>query len=126
MCCWRAALYRVPAGWFAGSRAMNLIKALNPAISQYRDRRFHGNQQEFEECLAASTTVYVGNLSFYSTEDQVYEVRALTVWLPHCAVLLAQWSHHDGLSVLAAPRTTRGSDVEWWAAWCSSSRGRVV
>ena len=50
-----------------------LLKQLNPAISQYKDRRFNGTQQAFEECLHNSTTVYVGNLSFYTTEDQIFE-----------------------------------------------------
>lgn len=50
-----------------------LLKSLNPAISQYKDRRFFGTQQEFEECLHTSTTVYVGNLSFFTTEDQIFE-----------------------------------------------------
>lgn len=53
-----------------------LYKQLNPAISQYKDRRFCGTQQEFDECLRTSTTVYVGNLSFYTTEDQIFEVRS--------------------------------------------------
>ncbi|KAG6488018.1 hypothetical protein ZIOFF_056776 [Zingiber officinale] len=43
-------------------------------LSAYRDRRFHGNQEEYERALQASTTVYVGNMSFYSTEEQVYEL----------------------------------------------------
>jgi nuclear cap-binding protein subunit 2 len=51
-----------------------LIKRLHPAVSQYRDRRFTGTQEDFEHCLATSTTVYVGNLSFYTTEDQLYEI----------------------------------------------------
>lgn len=51
-----------------------LLKQLNPAISQYKDRRFCGSQQEFDDCLHTSTTVYVGNLSFYTTEDQIFEV----------------------------------------------------
>lgn len=63
----------------AGSRMALLIKQLNPVISHYRDRRFDGNQEQFEERLRTSTTVYVGNLSFYTTEDQIYEVRALWV-----------------------------------------------
>ncbi len=48
---------------------------LDPVISQYRDRRFDGSQEQFEECLKSSTTLYVGNLSFYTTEEQIYEVR---------------------------------------------------
>ncbi|KAJ8544790.1 hypothetical protein K7X08_017373 [Anisodus acutangulus] len=43
-------------------------------ISAYRDRRFPGTQEEFEEALLKSTTVYVGNMSFYTTEEQVYEL----------------------------------------------------
>ncbi|KAK4360540.1 hypothetical protein RND71_019492 [Anisodus tanguticus] len=43
-------------------------------ISAYRDRRFPGTQEEFEDALLKSTTVYVGNMSFYTTEEQVYEL----------------------------------------------------
>lgn len=63
-----------------------LLKQLNPAISQYKDRRFAGSQQEFEECLRSSTTVYVGNLSFYTTEDQIYEVIILSGSQPRCGL----------------------------------------
>jgi hypothetical protein len=54
---------------------------LNPEISRYRDRRFVGSQAEFEECLQLSTTLYIGNLSFYTTEEQIFEVGAST---RHC------------------------------------------
>ncbi|KAK1320226.1 Nuclear cap-binding protein subunit 2 [Acorus calamus] len=43
-------------------------------LSAYRDRRFPGTQEEFEYALLTSTTVYVGNMSFYTTEEQVYEL----------------------------------------------------
>ncbi|TKY48892.1 Nuclear cap-binding protein subunit 2 [Spatholobus suberectus] len=43
-------------------------------LSAYRDRRFPGTQEDFEHALLASTTVYVGNMSFYTTEEQVYEL----------------------------------------------------
>ena len=33
-----------------------------------------GSQAEFEECLQLSTTLYIGNLSFYTTEEQIFEV----------------------------------------------------
>ncbi|MCD7470468.1 Nuclear cap-binding protein subunit 2, partial [Datura stramonium] len=39
-------------------------------ISAYRDRRFPGTQEEFEDALLRSVTVYVGNMSFYTTEEQ--------------------------------------------------------
>jgi nuclear cap-binding protein subunit 2 len=35
-------------------------------LSAYRDRRFHGTQEEYEEALQALTTVYIGNMSFYT------------------------------------------------------------
>ncbi|CAN0896740.1 Nuclear cap-binding protein subunit 2 [Linum grandiflorum] len=43
-------------------------------LSAYRDRRFSGSQEEFEYALQTSTTVYIGNMSFYTTEEQVYEL----------------------------------------------------
>lgn len=52
----------------------DLLKRLHPPQAQYRDRRFNGTQEEFEEVLRQSTTVYVGNLSFFTTEEQIYEV----------------------------------------------------
>lgn len=53
-----------------------VAQLLDPVISQYRDRRFEGNQEQFEQALRTSTTVYVGNLSFFTTEEQIYEVNA--------------------------------------------------
>uniref|UniRef100_K3YYA2 Nuclear cap-binding protein subunit 2 n=1 Tax=Setaria italica TaxID=4555 RepID=K3YYA2_SETIT len=43
-------------------------------LSAYRDRRFNGTQEEYEAALQASTTVYIGNMSFYTTEEQAYEL----------------------------------------------------
>ena len=42
--------------------------------SSYRDLRFEGTMEEQEELLAQSSTLYVGNLSFYTTEEQIYEL----------------------------------------------------
>ncbi|KAJ6420462.1 hypothetical protein OIU84_027907 [Salix udensis] len=47
-------------------------------LSAYRDRSFPGNQEEFEQALHTSTTVYIGNMSFYTTEEQVYELFSRT------------------------------------------------
>ncbi|KAM3204352.1 putative protein isoform X2 [Capsicum annuum] len=43
-------------------------------LSAYRDRRFPGTQEEFEDALLRSIAVYMGNMSFYTTEEQVYEL----------------------------------------------------
>ncbi|KAK8943876.1 Nuclear cap-binding protein subunit 2 [Platanthera guangdongensis] len=43
-------------------------------LSAYRDRRFHGTQEEYDLTLQTSTTLYLGNLSFYTTEEQIYEL----------------------------------------------------
>ncbi|KAH7296301.1 hypothetical protein KP509_26G018400 [Ceratopteris richardii] len=53
---------------------MARLFAGSEVLSPYRDRRFPGTQDEFEEALQASTTVYVGNLSFYTTEEQIYDL----------------------------------------------------
>lgn len=35
---------------------------------------FQGSRAEQERLLRYSTTIYVGNLSFYTTEEQIYEL----------------------------------------------------
>ena len=35
---------------------------------------FQGSRQQQEERLKRSTTLYVGNLSFYTTEEQIWEL----------------------------------------------------
>lgn len=44
------------------------------ALSTYRDHKFKGNETEQERLLSQSTTLYVGNLSFYTTEEQIHEL----------------------------------------------------
>ncbi|KAH6566153.1 hypothetical protein BASA60_009608 [Batrachochytrium salamandrivorans] len=44
------------------------------APSTYRDRRYQGGLTKLEEDLRVSTTLYVGNLSFFTTEEQIYEL----------------------------------------------------
>uniref|UniRef100_A0A061QUV6 Nuclear cap-binding protein subunit 2 n=1 Tax=Tetraselmis sp. GSL018 TaxID=582737 RepID=A0A061QUV6_9CHLO len=51
-----------------------LLKKMDAKISEYKDKKFEGSQEEFDECLRTSTTVYVGNLSFFTTEEQLYEI----------------------------------------------------
>ncbi|KAM0752951.1 RNA-binding domain-containing protein [Meredithblackwellia eburnea MCA 4105] len=42
--------------------------------SSYRDSRSSLSQQQQLDNLSKSSTVYVGNLSFYTTEEQIYEL----------------------------------------------------
>ena len=42
--------------------------------SNYKDSRADGNRQAQYDALSKSTTLYVGNLSFYTTEEQIYEL----------------------------------------------------
>lgn len=51
-----------------------LLQHLAPTAPEYLDSRFDGSQQEFNRRLQMSTAVYVGNLSFYTTEEQLYEL----------------------------------------------------
>ena len=53
-----------------------LYKKLREA-SKYKDRQFlkgGGTEDELKKLIAVSTTLYVGNLSFYTTEEQLYEL----------------------------------------------------
>ncbi|TFK15428.1 presenilin-1 [Platysternon megacephalum] len=43
-------------------------------ISQYRDQHFRGSRYLQEKALKFSCTLYVGNLSFYTTEEQIQEL----------------------------------------------------
>lgn len=55
-----------------------LLKALRSdsyvELSEYRDQHFRGDNEEQEKLLKKSCTLYVGNLSFYTTEEQIYEL----------------------------------------------------
>ncbi|XP_053130267.1 nuclear cap-binding protein subunit 2 [Hemicordylus capensis] len=43
-------------------------------ISHYRDQHFKGSRYLQEKALKNSCTLYVGNLSFYTTEEQIHEL----------------------------------------------------
>ena len=45
--------------------------------SLYTDSRFSGGHREWQDALKSSTTLYVGNLSFYSTEEQLHALFGL-------------------------------------------------
>jgi hypothetical protein len=47
-------------------------------------------QEEFDELLRTSSTVYVGNLTFYTTEEQIYEVGEAAT-----PALRSFWSHNN-------------------------------
>ncbi|XP_064122388.1 nuclear cap-binding protein subunit 2B-like [Macrobrachium nipponense] len=51
---------------------MNVTQSIE--LSNYRDQHFKGSRAEQDRCLRNSTTLYVGNLSFYTTEEQLYEL----------------------------------------------------
>ncbi|XP_050023673.1 nuclear cap-binding protein subunit 2 [Dermacentor andersoni] len=43
-------------------------------LSSYRDQHFKGSRAEQERLLRMSSTLYIGNMSFYTTEEQIYEL----------------------------------------------------
>lgn len=43
----------------------------------YYDRKNYESLQDYKAAIAVSSTVYVGNLSFYSTQDSIRELFAL-------------------------------------------------
>ena len=44
------------------------------SLSQYRDQHFKGSRHDQEIALLKSTTMYVGNLSYYTSEEQIHEL----------------------------------------------------
>lgn len=43
-------------------------------MTVYKDRQFRGKADDREKLLAQSTTVYIGNLAFHTTEEQMYDL----------------------------------------------------
>jgi len=43
-------------------------------LSSYRDQHFKGSRGDQERLLRNTTTLYIGNMSFYTTEEQLYEL----------------------------------------------------
>ncbi|KAK6194486.1 hypothetical protein SNE40_000112 [Patella caerulea] len=59
------------------SKSLNLrSKGQTPSvqISTYRDQHFKGSRTDQDHLLLLSTTLYVGNLSFYTTEEQIFDL----------------------------------------------------
>lgn len=44
------------------------------ALSSYRDQKYKGAIADLERQLGQSSTLYIGNLSFYTTEEQIHEL----------------------------------------------------
>ena len=53
---------------------MDLIMNDLSTPSNYVDREFPGPEEEYHSLIASSCTMYIGNLSFYTTEEQIYEL----------------------------------------------------
>ncbi|CAL8103138.1 unnamed protein product [Orchesella dallaii] len=47
---------------------------MNAKLSDYRDQLFKGSETERERKLVTSSTLYIGNLSFYTREYQIHEL----------------------------------------------------
>ncbi|XP_048370119.1 nuclear cap-binding protein subunit 2 [Sphaerodactylus townsendi] len=43
-------------------------------LTLYRDQKFQGTNKIQEKALKTSSTLYVGNLSFHTTEEQIHEL----------------------------------------------------
>jgi len=53
-------------------------KGPSTALSTYRDQQYKGSIHQQERQLTLSTTLYIGNLSFYTTEEQLHELFSKT------------------------------------------------
>ncbi|XP_059621143.1 nuclear cap-binding protein subunit 2 [Phlebotomus argentipes] len=50
------------------------MAASSVELSSYRDQHFKGSRTDQERLLKLSCTLYVGNLSFFTTEEQIHEL----------------------------------------------------
>merc|ERR1711971_1284247 len=60
--------------FFDKIKKKNTMSATSVDLSSYRDQHFKGSRNDQERLLRNSTTMYVGNLSFFTTEEQLYEL----------------------------------------------------
>ncbi|KAH9421846.1 Nuclear cap-binding protein subunit 2 [Dermatophagoides pteronyssinus] len=54
--------------------SVTLQKRRDISLGSYRDTKFQGSREEQEEKLRRSSTLYIGNLSFYTSEEQIYDL----------------------------------------------------
>ncbi|CAO3628182.1 unnamed protein product [Cunninghamella blakesleeana] len=85
---------------------MSLVKSL-AVPSSYKDQQYQGTSNQLSEELATSTTLYVGNLSFYTTEEQIYnlfsktgEIKRIIMGLNRnqktpCGFCFVEYYHHQ-------------------------------
>ena len=52
----------------------SLYREINPPKAAYYDKKSGLSQVEWKQALERSKTVYVGNLSFYTREEQLWEL----------------------------------------------------
>ena len=45
-------------------------------LTQYKDRLFKGSMEEYLDRLRSSATLYVGNVSFFTSEEQIWSLFA--------------------------------------------------
>ncbi|CAG8592226.1 8621_t:CDS:2 [Ambispora gerdemannii] len=88
--------------------------------SSYKDQQYRGSTTDLEKDLANSTTLYVGNLSFYTTEEQIYElfskcgeIKRIIMGLDKfqktpCGFCFVEYYHHqDALDCMKYVNTTK-------------------
>ena len=45
-------------------------------LTQYKDRAFKGSMDDYLDRLRSSATLYVGNVSFFTSEEQIWSLFA--------------------------------------------------
>ncbi|KAI8821323.1 cap-binding protein CBP20 [Fimicolochytrium jonesii] len=55
----------------------SLVPSLG-APSVYKDRSYRGSNEDFQQDISQTATLYIGNLSFFTTEEQIYELFSKT------------------------------------------------
>jgi len=59
----------------SGNRILQtIVRDVANDLTKYRDQHFKGHRKEQDYKLRNSRTLYVGNLSYYTTEEQIHEL----------------------------------------------------
>ncbi|XP_044146559.1 nuclear cap-binding protein subunit 2 [Bufo gargarizans] len=70
-----AAVSCASGGRFSAAKMLSAMKSDSfVELGLYRDQHFRGKMGDQEKLLKQSCTLYVGNLSFYTTEEQIHEL----------------------------------------------------
>jgi nuclear cap-binding protein subunit 2 len=103
---------------------MTTITSSSIELNSYRDQHFKGSRGEQERLLRTSSTLYVGKLSFYTTEEEINDV--LSNCYRDSFTFLPYYSQSDADSAMRYINGTRLGDsiirTDWDAGFAEGQQ----